>query len=157
MTNSIPKCLALDFDGVLTDNGVYTDNKGNELVRTSKLDSLGLSMIRGLLSVVVISSEKSKHVDERCKKLKIDCFSGVEDKVQVLSSYISGKSIKPEECWFVGNDVNDIDLANFCGLSIGVADAHPIFLKTVDLVTNSKGGNGAVREISDQIMGIYYG
>lgn len=157
MTNNIPKCLVLDFDGVLTDNGVYTDNNGNEFVRTSKLDSLGLSMIKGLLNVVVISSERSKHVEERCKKLKIDCFSGVEDKVQVLSSYISEKSIKPEECWFVGNDVNDIELANFCGLPIGVADAHPLFLEAVDMVTNSKGGNGAIREISDRIIGLYHG
>lgn len=60
--------VIFDFDGVFTDNSVYTLEDGRELVKCSRLDGIGLSMLRdrGIPSVV-ISSEKKPVVLRRCE------------------------------------------------------------------------------------------
>ena len=40
------KYLALDFDGIFTDNKVYCDSNGNEFVRCCKYDSMALSIFK---------------------------------------------------------------------------------------------------------------
>ena len=39
------KLIAFDFDGVFTDNYVYTNDRGEEMVKSSKLDGFGLNKL----------------------------------------------------------------------------------------------------------------
>ena len=39
-----------------------------------------------------------------------------------------------------------------CGLSAAVADAHPLLREQAKLITQNKGGYGAVRELCDIIL-----
>ncbi len=39
-----------------------------------------------------------------------------------------------------------------CGLGIAVNDAHPLVLQHADLITYTKGGFGAVREVCDLLL-----
>lgn len=39
------------------------------------------------------------------------------------------------------------------GLSVAVADAHPLLLPRADYVTRIAGGRGAVREVCDLLLG----
>ena len=76
------QALLMDFDGVLTDNFVYTTSTGDEFVKSSKLDSFGLSLARDKnLFLAVISSEHSPVVTHRCNKLSIPCYHKITDKV----------------------------------------------------------------------------
>ena len=70
------KYLALDFDGIFTDNKVYCDSNGNEFVRCCKYDSMALSIFKKYdylkkmdLEIFILSSEKNKVVSKRAKKL----------------------------------------------------------------------------------------
>ena len=47
----------------------------------------------------------------------------------------------------MGDDIVDIPLMKRVGVSIAVADAHEVVIKTADMVTAAKGGAGAVREV----------
>ena len=85
------RLLVSDFDGVFTDNKVYVDSMGNELVCCSKADSLGIDYFRrsrdqGNLSFdfIVLSTEKNSVVAARCSKLQLECHSGIGDKAQFL-------------------------------------------------------------------------
>jgi 3-deoxy-D-manno-octulosonate 8-phosphate phosphatase KdsC-like HAD superfamily phosphatase len=52
--------LAMDFDGVLTDNRVFVDDAGKEMVACSRSDSLGIDLLRRKrpdIRLVVISKE----------------------------------------------------------------------------------------------------
>ncbi|HEX9011970.1 MAG TPA: acylneuraminate cytidylyltransferase, partial [Anaerolineaceae bacterium] len=51
--------LVLDFDGVLTDNRVFVDQDGREMVAAYRSDSLGLGMLRAATGIeaLVISKE----------------------------------------------------------------------------------------------------
>src|SRR5512137_289767 len=63
------KLVVLDFDGVLTDNRVWTDQDGREMVASNRSDSLGLGLIRSAgVQVYVLSKEVNPVVAARCKK-----------------------------------------------------------------------------------------
>ena len=49
------KFLILDVDGVFTDGSVYVDNKGNEILKFSRIDGKGIELLRenGILTGVI--------------------------------------------------------------------------------------------------------
>ena len=57
--NNIIKLIVYDFDGVMTDNRVYVDQKGNEMVQVNRADGLGVSEIKKLgIKQMIISMRK---------------------------------------------------------------------------------------------------
>lgn len=148
--------LALDFDGVLTDNAVFVDSNGNEMVRCDRYDSIGLGLLRklGTVKIVIITQEPTQLVPLRAKKLCIDCYGGLgpKEKLPVLQELASRLDIKMEDVCYVGNDLNDLDCLENVGLSIAVADCHPDILGSVHFITQKTGGHGAVREVCDLIL-----
>lgn len=53
---------------------------------------------------------------------------------------------------YIGDDVNDIECMQLCGLSACPADAMKEVKESVDYVCENTGGHGAVRELIDMIM-----
>lgn len=148
------KFLALDFDGVLTDNKVYIDQNGTETVRCDRGDGLGLELLKKYTNVkiTIISKEKNPVVIARANKLKIRCISGTDDKVAVLKKEIKLKKISREQVCFVGNDLNDIECLKLVGLGVAVNNSHPEIISIADYRTKKKGGDGAVREICELLL-----
>ena len=53
------KLIVYDFDGVMTDNKVYIDERGREMVQVNRADGLGVSEIKKLgIEQIIISTEK---------------------------------------------------------------------------------------------------
>jgi len=147
------KLLALDFDGVLTNNKVIVDENGKESVICSRSDGMGIEMMKNKgIEVIVISKEKNKVVKARCDKLKIPCVHGIDNKISILKKEISKRGLKPEEVCYIGNDVNDIDCLKYVGLGVAVNDAYSEAKKVAKIVTEKNGGDGAVREVIDNIL-----
>jgi len=145
--------LVLDFDGVMTDDKVYVDEKGTESVRCSRSDGLGINLVRKRgVKVIVLSRERNPVVKSRCRKLKIPTFPGVENKLKVLERLVKIYRIKAERVCYIGNDITDIDCVKFAGIGCAVNNSHPLLLKNSDYVTRNKGGEGAIREICDLIL-----
>ncbi len=147
------KLLVLDFDGVLTDNRVYTDASGSEMVSSSRSDGLGIEMLlqKGI-DVLVISREDNAVVGARCKKLRIRAIQSVVNKLEVLKAEIKKRRLSFSQVCFVGNDVNDIECLRAAGIGCAVADAAAAAIQAARYVTRHRGGNGAVREICDLIL-----
>lgn len=147
------KLLVLDFDGVLTDNSVYVNARGKEMVRCSRADGLGIEFVRkNGIKIFVLSREKNKVVSERCRKLKIVCIQGVVDKAKILRRKIKKLSISYSQVCYIGNDINDMKCVELAGIGCAVQDGHPKLQAVADYVTRNKGGEGAVREICDLIL-----
>ncbi|SVE14252.1 uncharacterized protein METZ01_LOCUS467106, partial [marine metagenome] len=52
--------IVYDFDGVMTNNKVYVDQNGNEMVQVSRADGLGVSEIKKVgIKQLMISTEKN--------------------------------------------------------------------------------------------------
>lgn len=147
------KLLVLDFDGVMTDNRVLVSEDGKEAVVCLRSDGLGIQMLqeRGV-QVMVISKEKNKVVQARCRKLDIKCLDGIDNKRDAFLKEVKKRRLKIENVCFVGNDINDSECIKIAGIGVAVADAYPDILKIADYITKKKGGRGAVREIADLIL-----
>jgi 3-deoxy-D-manno-octulosonate 8-phosphate phosphatase (KDO 8-P phosphatase) len=147
------KAFFYDFDGVMTDNTVSLDENGVESVRVNRSDGLAVSELtkRGFLQYI-FSTEKNLVVSVRAKKLEIPCLQGLEDKKFALLKYCSDHKINPKECAFVGNDINDLEVMQEAGFSFCPADAHSSIQETSDIVLETRGGHGVIREILDLII-----
>ena len=146
------KLLVLDFDGVLTDGFVYVDQDGRETVRCSRKDGLGIGLIAKLgVGTIVISKEKNGVVAARCKKLNIECFYGIDDKLPLLEELLEKSGINPQNVCYVGDDITDADCIQHVGIGVAVADAVQFTKDAADYVTNAEGGKHVVREVCDLI------
>ena len=150
------KLLALDFDGVLTDGRVYTNEEGIEMVRSSRRDSMGIGILeKNGVEVVVISTEANPVVSARCSKIKVPCFQRVdktEGKAEILRRVMAEKNLASAQVAYVGDDVNDLAVLKVAGVRLTVADGHPKVQAVCDYVATRKGGDHAVREICDLIL-----
>lgn len=146
--------LILDFDGVLTDNGVYCDDEGHEAVRCDRSDSLGLDMLRRTtkIRVTILSKEKNQVVAQRAKKLKLECWQGMDDKMSILKQHLEEFGLQTEQAAYMGNDLNDLECMRCVGLPLAPADAHELVRQTASYVTTSPGGRGAVREVCELLL-----
>lgn len=146
------KLVAFDFDGVFTDNRVYVDQEGREMVCCWRSDGIGLQKLREVgVKTVVISSEVNPVVEKRCAKLGIECVTGEKNKLDAFKKILERERVLPQEACFVGNDTPDLECMRFAGLSIAPRDSLPEVAKEADYVTKNPGGRGAVREICDII------
>ena len=147
--------VVFDFDGVFTDNRVLVMQDGTEGVFCSRADGFGLAALRSAgVQSLVISKEVNPVVGERCKKLRIPCIQGCDNKQEVLTREIRQLGISPERVAYVGNDINDIECLEIVGLPVCVADAWPSVKAISKIITKAKGGYGAVREFCDFIADV---
>jgi len=145
------RLLALDVDGVLTDDTLFFGPDGLELKRFNISDGLMIVLaMRAGLEVAIVSGRYSAATDTRMKDLGVThVLQGMKDKVKQITPLLERLKIDPGEVAFVGNEILDISLAREVGLSIGVADSSPKLIEIVDYVTETPGGAGAVREVID--------
>jgi 3-deoxy-D-manno-octulosonate 8-phosphate phosphatase (KDO 8-P phosphatase) len=150
------RLVAFDFDGVFTDNTVLVSDDGHESVRCWRSDGLGLRELeRAGVAMVIVSTETNAVVRHRSAKLKVRCYQGCEDKLQVLTEIITAMGISFGEVAFVGNDSNDLACLRAVGFPVVVADAHPSVRRAARYRTRLPGGRGAVREVCDLISGAH--
>ena len=149
--------ILLDFDGVMTDDRVWVDEQGHEMVAANRGDGLGLELVRKYLDipVVVISKERNPVVAKRCEKLHLPYKQGIDDKVSIIKALMSEYSVVPEQVAYIGNDVNDLGCFELVGYTVAPADAHEIVRNKADLVLLQRGGHGAVREFCDLLLREY--
>ena len=146
--------LILDCDGILTDGAVYYSSKGEESRRFDIKDGYGISqMLKAGIILAIISKSKSTPVLYRAKQLGIEeVHIGVSDKVKKAKELFAKYNITEENVSFVGDDIPDLDLMKIVKYPMTVADATEENKKAAIYVTKSKGGHGAVREISSLIL-----
>ncbi len=147
------EALILDFDGVLTDNRVWTDERGREAVASNRSDSEGLSHLRRRgIQVWVISKETNPVVAARCNKLNIPFLQGIADKASALQRLLAEQKLEAEQVIYLGNDTNDLPCFPLVGWAVAVADAHPQVAQQADYILRHAGGHGAVRELCDLLL-----
>jgi N-acylneuraminate cytidylyltransferase len=147
------KLLVLDFDGVLTDNRVWVDQDGHEMVAANRSDSLGIIMLRQAgVETVVISMETNPVVAARCRKMNVPYIQGENDKVSALKKLLADRKIDASGVVYLGNDVNDLPCFPLADWAVAVADSLPEVASQADYVLTRPGGHAAVRELCDLIL-----
>ena len=142
------------MDGVLTDAGMYYSESGDEWKKFNTRDGMGIKLLQkaGLITAIV-TQERTRLVARRAEKLAIpELHQGVMDKLSVIRDMAMRHGLSRREVAYIGDDVNDIEALQAVGFSAAAADGLPQVLKVVDYVCRQKGGEGAVREITEMIL-----
>lgn len=146
------KLIVYDFDGVMTNNKVYIDQNGTEIVQVNRSDGLGVSEIKKLqIKQIIISTEENIVVSIRASKLGIFCLQGIENKKIALIDFCKKNEINLKNVNFVGNDINDKEVMETVGLTFCPADAHESIKNISKIVLRKRGGEGVARELFDMI------
>ncbi len=149
--------IVFDFDGVLTDNRVIVLEDGREGVVCNRADGLGFDMFRlAGIPVMIFSTERNAVVARRAEKLHTPVLQNVRDKKQALVQHCRQAGIDLGRVIFVGNDLNDLTAMASVGFPVAVADAHLTVLAAARTVLTSKGGDGAARELAENVLGLVY-
>lgn len=148
------KYLVLDVDGVFTDGGIFYNEEGEFAKKFDMRDGMGLEILReNNVEVLVLTSENSKVVAQRMKKLKIEnAFLGIKDKYSFLKQFLALKNSSFDAVAYVGDDVNDLANICSCGWSFAPANAMNIVKAHADIVLTNSSGNGAIREVCEVLM-----
>ncbi len=147
--------LVFDFDGVLTNNLVHLDQEGKEWVSCSRADGLAFDVLRKLEKpAYIISTEENPVVTARAKKLKIQALQGITNKVDALRALAKEHNYNLDRILYVGNDLNDYYVMQTCGFSACPIDSHIKIKNLSDIVLNTCGGEGVVRELLEEVLGL---
>ena len=148
------KMFLTDCDGCLTDGGMYYSEKGDELKKFNTKDGMGFKLLReaGIITGV-ITGERRELNKTRAKKLKLDILEqGVNDKLAVVKWLCIKYKITPDNIAFVGDDINDLDAMEYCGIKGCPATAVQQVKNISNYICSVPGGMGAVREFIDWLI-----
>ena len=152
------KLFLTDVDGTLTDAGMYYGEGGEEFKKFNTHDGKGFELLRKAgIKTGIITSENTDIVKNRAKKLKVDyLYQGLEHngKLSVVESICGDLGIELGEVAYIGDDINCRELLENVRMSACPDNA----LTQIRLIPNilqlsKKGGDGAVREFIDIILG----
>lgn len=149
--------LILDVDGVLTDGKIYLAADGQEIKVFHTLDGHGIKMLlQAGIQVAIITGRDATATATRVKQLGIQhYYAGVADKIKAFEDLLQKTQIAEKNCAYMGDDLPDLPVLRRVGLSAAPDNAHDLIKKEVALVTQRKGGEGAVRELCDRILSVH--
>jgi N-acylneuraminate cytidylyltransferase len=149
------KLIVSDFDGVITDNRVWTDENGKETVVATRSDSMRVRELRERgVEVMILSSEPNPVVKARAEKMGVEAVHGIDirGKGEALKQLLAEKKVDAANVVYIGNDWNDLPCFEIAGWAVAVADAYPEVLQAADYVLAKPGGHGAVREVCELVL-----
>ena len=148
------KLILTDVDGVLTDGCMYYSSKGEELKKFHTRDGMAVELLlQKNIKTIIITREKSKIVISRAKKINVfKVYSGIKQKDKILNQICTKFKVTPNEIVFIGDDINDEKIMKLIGLSFAPSDATQTIKNIADIITNAKGGQGVLREVTDKIL-----
>jgi 3-deoxy-D-manno-octulosonate 8-phosphate phosphatase (KDO 8-P phosphatase) len=170
------KLLLLDVDGVMTDGKIFLYPVPGEAPRSNaktKPSSLALSSssmleVKGFhahdgtafslarlggIKMGLITKRVSETVRLRARDLKIEhVYQGASDKLSAFHEILKKENLKPEEAAFVGDDIIDLPVMRNCGLAFAVANAREDVKDEAHVITDHRGGEGAVRDAVEYIL-----
>ena len=147
--------FAMDVDGVLTDAGMYYSEDGNELKKFNTRDGKGIELLRKTgIKTAIITSENTKIVEKRAKKLKVDyLFQGIKTNKEVMIKKVAKELGVPlKNVAYIGDDVNDLTALKSVGFPITVKNATIQNKEISKLIVPLNGGDGCVRYVCDLIL-----
>ena len=149
------RAVVLDIDGILTDGRIgYGTGSPEEIKFFHVRDGHGIKLaMRAGLLVGVLSGRQSAANSRRAAELGLSfVYENKKDKLTAFNELLQEYNLQPEECLYMGDDTIDLPVMRIAGISVTVADAMEYMDTEADFRTQRCGGQGAVREVIDQLL-----
>jgi 3-deoxy-D-manno-octulosonate 8-phosphate phosphatase (KDO 8-P phosphatase) len=149
------RLILLDVDGVLTDGAVVMYGDGSESKRFHIRDGIALVWAQRVgLKVGILSARHSATTNQRAAQLGISLvYQGVASKAAAFDQILRDTTVTDAEVAYMGDDIVDLAVLRRAGLSAAPNDAVAEVRSCVDFVSRRRGGDGAVRELVELILG----
>lgn len=148
------RMVVMDCDGVLTDGRAITISSGGEALAFNVRDGTGIVYLqRAGIRTAILTGRDVEAVRARAQTLGIkDVVQGAKVKLDGYEQIRARAALADEEIAYIADDLPDIPVLRRVGLAVAVADAAPEVIAEADLVTERRGGDGAVRELAEFIL-----
>lgn len=146
--------LVVDVDGVLTDGRIVLDDEGKELKCFHVLDGAGIKYFQRVgRKVAFISGRRSAAVKVRADELGVNIVAqGAKDKLPLYIEILAALGVDERRAAVMGDDLTDLPMMRHCGFAIAPAGAVEMVREAADMVTQARGGQGAVREAIEALL-----
>lgn len=160
------KFLVMDVDGTLTDGKIYMGVDGEAFKAFDIKDGYALHTLlkeHGIIPVI-ITARKSLMVEHRCKELgvteihqgvmnKLDCLKGILEKYSSADQQYDLSNVA-----YIGDDLLDLQCMRPINVAGGISGCPSNAVKEIiaacSFVAPNKGGEGAVRDFTEYLIGI---
>ena len=150
------KLIATDIDGVWTDAKMYYNADGVFMKAFSTYDGMATSiLLKNNFIVVMITSEweNIEILKSRAAKLKInEVYYNEKNKLSRIKYLLAKYNLQIENIAYIGDDLNDLAVLKEVGLSAMPSQSPILNSFAPDIVTKTRGGEGAFRELADIIL-----
>jgi len=148
--------IILDVDGCLTDGKIIYSNSGDETKNFSVKDGLAItSWIKLGHQAAIITGRRSELVERRAKELGIThLHQGIKEKAALLKALSSELNIPLRNMAAMGDDLNDYKMLSIVGVSFTPNNGSKHLKSVVNRVCKADGGEGAVREMIEELFEI---
>ena len=148
------RAIAFDVDGVLSPSTIPLSTEGEPLRMVSIKDGYALQLaVKCGLHLSIITGGNTHGVKVRFSSLGIqDIYMGASHKLPVLKEWMAKHDLKPEEVAYVGDDIPDLRVLRYVGLSCCPYDAASEVRSTCRYISRFTGGYGVGRDIIEQVL-----
>lgn len=146
------RLIILDIDGVMTDGGMYFTENGDQIKKYNTKDGMAIINLikKGMQFGIISSGFKAEMVKARANMLGIQrVYVGRDKKLPILSEWVKNDGITFDQVAYVGDDINDLEVMNLCGLTACPKNAVKPIKEIADIILSKNGGDGCVREFLD--------
>ena len=160
------KAILFDWDGVFNDGF----KRGSEGSIFSEVDAMGTNLLRYALwksknelpITAVITGERNPLAHQLAVREHFhEVFFQSKNKAIVFTAFCAKYNLKPEEVLFFFDDVLDLEVARWCGVTIMIGrPASPMLKKfsretvVADYITACDGGRHGLREGCELVLGL---
>lgn len=165
------KAVALDSDGVIFTGRVIVGENGTRFQERSRIDALGISLLRSSgIRVAVISGGSSIFLKTLVKQFNempsvksgawkpVSVLGGKDvlgkDKISLGEGWLKEIGVTWGECAFMGDDLSDYQIMQKVGFAAAPAQAEEVIKGVSHFIAPRKGGDGAVRDLANFILSV---
>ncbi len=148
------RALAVDVDGVLTDGRVWFGPEGEPIKAFHEHDAVAVRLAHAVeWPVVIITGRRCDQVANWASRYGIaEVHQEVLVKRDQLTEVAQRLGLATEQFVYLGDDLLDLPAMDLCGLTVAPRDASCLVRQKVDLVLDTPGGRGALRELVDRLL-----
>lgn len=146
--------LCLDVDGVMTDGGIFLDDRGIETKRFHVRDGTAIKIWMRLgYQLALITGRSGTALQHRARELGIvHVFQSSRDKKATFGKLLTDLGLAAPQAAILADDLPDLPIMRLAGYAMAVADAAPEVRAAAAYVTTTPGGHGAVREAVEYLL-----
>ena len=150
------KNFILDVDGVFTDGKFHYTSEGKSLKTFGDADNDALSLIRDYIHIEMISGDKRGYGITK-RRIQDDMGYPLSQVSTFKRKNWIEERFDLSETIYMADGIYDVLVFDVIGFSIAPANAFPNTKKAANLVTDARGGEGAVAEACIYIMENFLG